>query len=148
MAKSIFDLLGDITFNKVAWREQIDIDRKQFSTYMVNRFLSMNLDYIELVNDLQQYTMAITPEQCYTVYLDILPKKKSYAKYISGKNSEKEKKYAKLIVFLQETLYINKEEAEDYIEILFEQDNGYETLTQHIKNYGYDEQRLQKVFNL
>ena len=55
--KTIFDLLTDITFNKVGWDKQTDHDKKQFSPYMINRLLSMDHNMIELVNYIQQYKL-------------------------------------------------------------------------------------------
>ena len=50
---------------------------------MVNRFLSMNSNWLELVNEIQRYDLP--PEIQYKLYIDILPKRKVWLKYIKGR---------------------------------------------------------------
>lgn len=147
MAKTIFNLIDDITVNKVKWQQQADEDKKQFAPFMVNKFLSMNISNIDLVNEIQQYTLAIEPKHCYEVYLGLLPKSKSYGKYIGSKKEKPEKKYDKVLTFLQEKLQINQSESEEYLEMIFNL-GKLDDLKTFIKKFGYDEQGLQKVFNL
>lgn len=147
MTKTIFNLIDDITVNKVAWEQQSEEDRKQFVPFMVNKFLSMNISNIDVVNELQQFTANLPPKHCYQVYLGILPKAKSYGKYIGSKKEKQEKQYSKLIAFLQETLGISQNESEEYLEIIFNTDQT-PALIEFIKKFGYNEQELQKLFNL
>ena len=52
---------------------------------MVNRFLSMNSDWMELVNELQKYNLQ--PKELYKLYTNILPKGKRWLRYMKyGKN--------------------------------------------------------------
>jgi hypothetical protein len=89
-AKSLFDHLGGITFKKDKWESLSDMDKKSFDMYMVNRFLSMDMGYVELVNEIQQYTNGqLKNRELYKVYLDVLPKKKSFSKYIKGSGDSK-----------------------------------------------------------
>ena len=59
-------------------------DKKSWSNYMVNRFLSMKPEWIEVVNELQKYKLQ--PKELYKLYTNILPKGKQWLKYIKGKN--------------------------------------------------------------
>jgi len=69
-AKSLFDHLSGITDKKVSWDSLSEVDRKSFSPYMVNRFLSMNMDFIELVNEFQKYTIGeLSNREVYKLYL-------------------------------------------------------------------------------
>ena len=56
--KSLFDHVNQVTSvqNPNYWDEISDEDKKTWSNYMINRFLSMNSDWIELVNELQNIT--------------------------------------------------------------------------------------------
>ena len=60
--KSLFDHINQITAtqNPNYWDEISDEDKKSWSNYMVNRFLSMNSDWMELVNELQKYNFHIS----------------------------------------------------------------------------------------
>ena len=55
--KTLFDHIKQITNvqNQLYWDNLTDADKKTWSNYMVHRFLSMNMDWIELVNELQKY---------------------------------------------------------------------------------------------
>ena len=55
--KGLFDHIKQITMfqNPKYWDTLNDGDKKTWNNYMVHRFLSMNPDWIELVNGIQQY---------------------------------------------------------------------------------------------
>lgn len=86
---SLFDHLEFIQHKKKPWNELTESDRKTWSTYMVNRYLSMSTEYIELVNMLQRYTIGMNNRDVYKLYLDLLPAKKQFLKYVKGKTEEK-----------------------------------------------------------
>ena len=54
--KSLFDHVNQITSvqNPNYWDEISDEDKKSWSNYMINRFLSMKSDWIDLVNEVQK----------------------------------------------------------------------------------------------
>ena len=54
-AKTIFNILGDITFKKTNLDTYTEGDWKAYNTYMVNRWLSMNSDVTEIINFVQKY---------------------------------------------------------------------------------------------
>ena len=83
---TIFDHISGVTDKKTPWSKLSVLDRKSFSVYLVNRWLSMNMDFIETVNELQKYTIGqISSAETYKLYFDILPKQKQLNKYIKGK---------------------------------------------------------------
>jgi len=92
-AKTIFEHLSGIKEKKVPWKSLSDMDKKSFTPFLINRWLSMNMALLPIVNVLQKYTIGIlSPKDVYNLYLDFLPKKKSFDKYVKGK---KEGKYNK-----------------------------------------------------
>ena len=64
--KTIFDFLNDLTFNKTPWSEQTASDRKKFQPYMINRWLSMNSDYLEIVPECQRITDILSAKNSKT----------------------------------------------------------------------------------
>ena len=44
---TIFDHISGVTDKKTPWSKLSVLDRKSFSVYLVNRWLSMNMDFIE-----------------------------------------------------------------------------------------------------
>ena len=76
--KKLFDHLNAIYLNQSPqyWESLTEAERKSYSTFMINRFLSMNMNYIEIVNALQEYYGSIGPRESYLFYSDLLPKGK------------------------------------------------------------------------
>ena len=116
-AKSIFDHLSGIKEKKVAWESLSEMDKKSFSPFIINRWLSMNLDLLPIINILQKYTIGTLKErEVYKLYLDFLPKEKTFDKYIKGK---KEGKYNKeLLEYLSKWYGVSQREVSDYLELL------------------------------
>ena len=89
-AKSIFEHLSGIKEKKTSWESLTDMDKKSFSPFIINRWLSMNMDLLPIVNILQKYTIGLlSARDTYKVYLDFLPNKKTFDKYIKGKSDGK-----------------------------------------------------------
>jgi hypothetical protein len=115
--KTIFDHLAGITFKKTKWEDLTESDQKSFSPYLINRWLSMSPQLIEIVDMFQHYTIGpLSKEHVYKLYYDILPKGKFFTKYIKGKKSDKYNK--ELISFLAKHYQVSKSESEEYISLL------------------------------
>ena len=72
---TLFDHLANITWKKKPWSELSETDQKSFSPYLINRWLSMNINYIELVDMFQQYTIGpLNKKHVYELYFDFMPK--------------------------------------------------------------------------
>ena len=61
--------------NPKYWDTLNDGDKKTWNNYMIHRFLSMNPNWIELVNGIQQY-WELEPEVLYKFYISVIPKSK------------------------------------------------------------------------
>ena len=142
----IFDWLGQITCYKKPWDSFSEADQKTFNTFIINRFLSMRVSWVDLVNDLQIYTMGIPLKQgdVYKLYCDVFPKESrpAFMRYIKGK---KEKKYDVFLTdILTEYYHISKLEATDYLDILYLSKEGKEELRNILQKYGTDPQIIKK----
>ena len=114
---TLFDHLANITWKKKPWSELSETDQKSFSPYLINRWLSMNINYIELVDMFQQYTIGpLNKKHVYQLYFDFLPKQKSFNKYIKGKKQDKYNK--ELVKLIANHYQVAKIEAEEYISLL------------------------------
>jgi len=112
--KNLFTHLQQITAwkNENYWNNLTEGEKKKYSPFMINRFLSMDIDLIEIVNEIQHYQLS--PKQNYDIYMEIIPKKKRYNKYLKGK-SDSNKKDAE---FLANHFNISQREANYYIDVL------------------------------
>jgi DNA invertase Pin-like site-specific DNA recombinase len=140
--KTIFDHLAGITSSKVPWNKLSDLDKKSFSVYLINRWLSMNMDFIEIVNEFQKYTIGqITPQETYKIYYDFLPKQKQFNKYIKGKKAEKYNQ--ELVELLSKHFLISEKEAVEYLE-LYTGDRLL-SLKEIVKKYGKTDKEVDKL---
>lgn len=146
-AKTIFDILNDLTFNKVRWEEQSDSDQKKVQTFMLNRWFSMHPDYLEIIAMCQPTTDLLDTKMYYKFYLDLFPKKKFFTKYISNK-ADKESKMTKIIEFIADKLQMSEQEAEQCLDILLELPTGVIEIKSFIKLYGYDDKRVKAEFGI
>lgn len=138
---TIFDHLSNITFKKKDWDSLNELDQKSFSPYLINRWLSMDMDFIEIVDMFQKYTIGpLDKKHVYQLYHDILPKMKIYNKYIKGK---KAKEYNKdLLEMLTSHYQISKRDAKSYID--FWKENGIDDLKNLLKDYGKTEKEIKQ----
>ena len=110
---NLFDFLNQITYYKQPWDTFTDDDKAEFNTYMINRFISMNPDYVDVVNTIQKYPNCPT-RLVYKFYCDLLPKKKSFFKYIKASS----KNDLETIKAIAEYYQCSTREAKDYTNII------------------------------
>jgi hypothetical protein len=143
-ALTLFDHIGGITDRKTPWSQLSEMDRKSFSPYMINRFLSMSPDMIEFVNELQKYTISVlSPKEVYNLYLEVLPKKKMFLKYIKG--DAKEKYSEKLIEYVSKYFECSNKEALDYLDIYYCNEKYKAELTSILQKFGLTEKEIKKL---
>ena len=114
-----------------------DADKKSWSNYMVCRFLSMQPDILDLVNDIQQYA-ALPPEQFYKICLLIVPEGRSFYPYIKGKKDGKWK--PELVELLRAHYQESERNVREYLELLTSED-----LRATVEKYGYSEKDAIKL---
>ena len=141
--KSLFDHITQITSvqNPNYWDEISDEDKTSWSNYMVNRFLSMKTDWIELVNELQKYNLK--PKELYKLYTNILPKGKQWLKYTKGRNIMSHPNWLINIVVNHEQ--ISKKEAVEYIDLLMLTEGGMLELGELSRKWGVEETKIKKA---
>jgi len=106
---------------------------------MVNRFLSMNIHQLPLVNEIQKYSLP--SDVHYLFFATTIPRGKQYNKYVKA---AKETKYEEWLVTLVAKHYcVSKIEAVTYLEIYYEQDKP--ALRELCEKYGIDAKVLKKA---
>ena len=141
--KSLFDHIKQITDvqNPNYWNDISDDDKKSWSNYMVNRFLSMKMDWVEFVNEVQKYPLE--PEQVYKIYTDILPKKRQWLKYIKG---DKKMKYPKWVYeIVAKHLQCSMREASEAVDMYELSHGGQAELVDILIKYGKTEDECRKI---
>ena len=141
--KSLFDHINQITAvqNPNYWEDISDEDKKTWSNYMVNRFLSMKPDWIDLVNEIQKYPLE--PKQLYKFYTSILPKRKEWLRYIKG---DKKMKYPKwLYEIVVKELQCSMKEASDAVDVYDISQGGQTELAEILFKYGVEDKEVRKL---
>lgn len=84
--KSLFDHINQIRLEKNPnyFSTLTDADKKTWSNYMICRFLSMQPELVEAINDLQIYQGKLSPEYFYRLCIEIVPYGKSYYPYVKS----------------------------------------------------------------
>ena len=144
-AKKLFDYLNAITaeqdpkyFDKLT-----EEDLKSWSNFMINRFLSMKPEWVELIASLLPLTQTLEPKEMYKLYISVLPKGKQYLKYTKGKSEDK---YEQFIVDLLKKEYdCSENQAIEYLEVLYSSREGREYLKYVCEKYGVDKKQITKL---
>lgn len=145
MAKKLFDHIKMITdeqdpnyFDKLS-----EEDLKSWSNFMINRFLSMKPEWVELIATLLPLSQTLQPKEMYNLYINVLPKGRHFLKYIKGKNDEKHEDF---IVDLIKKEYLCSElQANDYLDILYSTREGRESIKYICEKYAIDKKQITKL---
>ena len=141
--KSLFDHVNQVTSvqNPNYWDDISDEDKKSWSNYMINRFLSMKSEWTDLVNEVQKYPLE--PRELYKVYTSILPKKKQWLRYIKG---DKKMKYPNWVYeIVAKYLQVSMREAVDAVDTYELSYGGQAELTDILMKYGKTEDEIRKI---
>jgi hypothetical protein len=133
---TLFDWLEQITVKKQPFSSFGEEDWNSFNTFLIHKYLSMNVDYIELVNYIQKIPYD-QKHQIYTVYCELIPKRKVWLKWIGGK---KTKSKVDLIPLVTKHYECGINEAKDYIELL-----GKGGLTELLTSLGKDPKEIKTL---
>ncbi len=141
--KSLFDHINQITAvqNPNYWEDISDEDKKSWSNYMTHRFLSMKMEWIELVNELQKYNLQ--PKELYKLYTNVLPKGKQWLKYIKGRSDMNYPNW--LINIIANHEEVSKKEAYDMIEMYMLTEGGMLELGEICRKWGIEEKKIEEL---
>jgi len=130
---SIFDWLKEINTLKSHPDKFTTQDWDIWNSYMVHRFLSQNVNFIEIVNEVQLLPPT-SKKQIYTIYREFIPKNNKWSKYIKSSNKEPNKD---LILSLKEYFKVSTREIKDYLKILDKKE-----IQNILSNQGLEEKEI------
>lgn len=144
--KNLFAHLDHVTRVQSSnyWETLSEASRKQWSNYMVLRFLSMNYDWLPIIADLQPYIQELPPPTLYKLLINgVIPKKKVFLKYVNGINDDK---YEPWLVDLFANHYnVSKKEVDIYLKILYLTPDGKNHIKSVAELYGTDPKKIKKL---
>jgi hypothetical protein len=134
--KEFFSILKYLTWEKKPWSKLTEVEKEAINPYMLHRYISMCPDYIELVNLIQQIP-STEKEKIYRVYLDLIPKRNVYLKYIKSSNkSTSNDLLEKLALYFESS----KREIGDYLDVLSKGE-----IKEILESLGTEEKELKKL---
>ena len=145
MAKTLFDHIKAVTHfqDPKYWDKLEETDKKTWSNYMVQRFLSMNPDWITTIADLEPFIERLNPEQFYLTMINVIPKGRHYLKYTKGKGETKYESW--LVDILVKEFTCSTKEAYEYLEIFYATREGRENVKYICEKYGIDKKEITKL---
>ena len=133
---NIFGWLDEIMLHKHDPKDFSQSSWDKWNSYMIHRYVSMYIGYIDIVN----YVQKINPQnkqQIYSIYREMIPKKKLWLKYVKNENK---RNYQELAEYIAEYLSCSLGEADYYIDLL--QNNGVRDI---LYRMGIDEEEADKL---
>ena len=134
--KTVFDWVKEINTKKSHPNSFEDKDFEVWNSYVVHKVLSMNPNFLELVNEVQSLPPT-SKKEIYSIYREFIPKNKQWHKYIKSKTKLPNKD---LIELLRKHYSLSSREVIDYIKILDKED--IETL---LTSLGKDKKEIKKL---
>ena len=136
---TIFNWINEILVSKKHWNDFTEDEQKKFSPFIINRWLSMDKDFLEIVNYFQKYSIGtLEPREVYKWYCDMLPRGKRFNKYIKGK---KDKKYnTELIDIMVQHFECSKSQVKDYFDLI-----AKDELMEILEKYGMNEKTIKRL---
>ena len=136
---TIFNWINEILVSKKHWNDFTEDEQKKFSPFIINRWLSMDKDFLEIVNFFQKYSIGtLEPREVYKWYCDMLPRGKRFNKYIKGK---KDKKYnTELIDIMVMHFECSKSQVKDYLDLIHKDE-----LMEILEKYGMNEKTIKRL---
>ena len=128
-----FDHIKNLHTKKRTWDDFNDEEKKSFNVFIINKGLSMNPDYLGIVNMVQNYTglnQVLSQKEVFNLYYSLLPTKFRFYRWIKGEKSKKDKEKAE---YLAMHFKVSTREAYDYLQIL-----DKKTIKSITKNYKND----------
>ena len=114
---TIVDWINQLLVYKKPWDSFSEVDQKSFNSYIINRWLSMDKDFIEIVNYFQKYTIGtLKSREVYKFYRNVLPQGKRYNRYIKNKKTIKYE--TELLNYICLYFECSKLNAKEYIQML------------------------------
>ena len=133
---NIWDWLTQITYEKSHPDSFSDQDWESFNSYMIHRFISMNPYYVEVANQIQT-VLPTEKKQIYTIYRELIPKRKLFIKYIKNTG---DKFNNDLMELLSSHYECYKSEDKEYFNIL-----GKKGVRELLGKMGYEKKEVTKL---
>lgn len=133
---TIFDWLDHISNTKRSWDSFTESEQNTFNAFMINRFISMEPNYVILINYIKN--LGLSNKNLYITYIQLLPKGKKFYKYIKPTKSKWNKEQ---IMFVANKLELSSSDIISYLEVT----DGKLLLKSTLNELGYNEKNTKNT---
>ena len=109
-----FDFLKLVHNKKIKWESLNEDEQKAYNTFIINKALSFNSNYLDIINKIQQYTP--TPKESFKYLQSMTNNNFRFNKWIKGQKTKSFNPH--LIAIVSTHLECSSKQAEDYLNIL------------------------------
>lgn len=113
-----FEWIKQITVEKREWNSFTEDEQSGFNSFIINKTLSFNKEYIQIVEIAMMYPMP--PDKLYDFYKDTIPKKSIWNKWIKSQEVFNEEE----LKFISEYFECSTREVKDFIGFLEESEKS------------------------
>jgi hypothetical protein len=141
-SKTLFDHINEIRTGKNPkyFETLSESDKKTWSNYMVCRFLSMQPELVEYMNEIQRYSGILQPKEYYKVLIEIVPNGRIFYPYIKSKS---EKYNSELLKLLSVHFQDSQRNILEYLSLLTKED-----VVGIVSKYGYTEKQIKDMLEV
>jgi len=109
-----FDFLKLVHDKSTKWEHLNEDEQKSYNTFIINKALSFNSKYLDLINNIQHYTPS--SKESFKYLQSVTDNKFKYNKWIKGSKTVKYNK--DLLSLVSDYLECSNKQAEEYLNIL------------------------------
>ncbi len=124
-----------MSYDKESWSSFSNEEHEIFNNFMINKIVSMNPNYVELVAEIQEYQMP--KQKLYEFYCKTLSKQKFFNKY---QKPSKQQYIKEVLNLLSGYFQISTREVLDYCNILTQQD-----IKDILQQLGKEEKEIKQI---
>lgn len=133
-----FDFLKLVHNKDIKWESLNEDEQKAYNTFIINKALSFNSNYLDLINQIQHYTP--TPKESFKYLQSMTSNKFKYNKWIKGSKTTKFNSI--LVETISAYLECSNKQAEEYLSILEKKE--IKTMLKHIGIQDLEIKKLMK----
>lgn len=138
-----FQHLENIFTKKYKWVDFTNKSKRAFEPYMIHRLISMDPEYVELINELQLLSKGLDKGETHSLLLNIIPQtQRSYVKSI--KNQTHIKWNPELIKIISTYFKCSQRESIYHLDT-YEKTKTFNVVEDILKMYSKSESEIKKL---
>ena len=141
------EAIKHLTVKKTNYNDIESREMQSFPFYMVNRVLSMDIDYLPIINSIQVAThIYLDDEQHYRVLQALLPNKVGYTKYMKASTkSTKDTMVDTIIKAISKYYGCSISEASGYYDIIMLTDDKVDVISDILMSLELDVKEYKRI---